>query len=91
MNIRKKLRAKKLIRHQMLEIGAELIHQTRPKEGPRKILNATVIDITPGIKKGSKSHIFIRYDGKIYQSISAAARAASGYTVDGWDYWKIQK
>jgi len=75
----------------MLDIGEELIHQTRPKHGPSKILDATVIDITPGIKRGANNHIFIRYDGKIYQSISAAARAASGYTVDGWDYWKIQK
>jgi len=72
----------KKIQHEMPVIGTKLIHKTRRKGEVSKQIVANVVET------GSKNKMGILYNGQIYKTMSAAARAAGGYMVDGWIYWK---
>ena len=76
---------KKFIKHEMPPFGTVLVHKTRPKQGESTKLFAKVV------KTDSKNGVGILCDGKIYRSMTAAARVAGGYIVDGWNYWKNDK
>ena len=39
----------------------------------------------------TKSGIGILYRGKIYSSMSAAAMAATGHSINGWIFWRVDQ
>jgi len=80
-----KVRSQKIMPHKMPPAGTVLVHKTRPRSGKGVILYAKVVQMSP------ESGIGIFYSGQIYKTMSAAARAAGGYMVDGWLYWKQEK
>jgi len=70
------------IQHVFPRIGTVLRHETRRK-GVKNILLAKIV------KTDSKTGKGILYGDKIYDNMTDAARAAGGYSVNGWVYWKI--
>jgi len=73
------------IQHTMPPIGTILMHQTRGKGAENQILFAEIV------KADNRAGVGILYDKKIYGTMSAAAYAAGGYSVDGWMYWKVKR
>ena len=39
--------------------------------------------------KSQTSHRAIKYDGKLYSSMTAAAKAITNQSVNGWRFWKF--
>ncbi len=62
-----------LIHSGRLPVGSVLVHVERKKE----TVEATVV--AGGVK--------VR--GRVYPSVSTAARAVAIYSVNGWNYWKL--
>ena len=75
---------RKIIQHVLPPVGTVLRHEIRRKGG-NNILLAKIV------KTDSKAGKGILYDDKIYDNMTTAARAAGGYVVNGWVYWKIEK
>lgn len=65
-----------LVRQGRLKPGAKLIHKARRFK--ERNVSAAVVE-------GGA----IRYAGKTYRSLSAAASAVTGKPADGWTFWRI--
>ena len=63
-----------LVRSGRLKTGAVLYHD--PRRNPDRAAEATV------------QSDGVRLRGKTYRSLSTAARAITGYAVNGWTLWK---
>jgi hypothetical protein len=72
------------MQHVIPSVGTILIHKTRLKGTKCKTLYATIVETQ------TKTGISVLHGKKIYNSMTAAARAAGGYRVNGWTYWKIE-
>lgn len=65
--------------HQMPPAGTRLRGKTKGQE-----FHAEVVELSNG-----KAGVGILFKGKVYRSMSGAARAATGHSVDGWLFWKV--
>lgn len=80
--------------HEVFDIGVEY---GKAGKVHRKLLH--VVDVGTQIESTSPSHganatvegTGIRYDGELYNSLSAAAKAVTGDdTADGWSFWGLR-
>lgn len=57
---------------------------------PGTILAATLKDQTfsASVVAESEGKPEVEFDGRRYPSLSAAGKAAAGYSVNGWRFWK---
>ncbi len=67
--------------NQLPGIGTNLIAFKRKPN--RSIVRATIV-AHPDSARGSA----VLFDGKVYDSLTSAARAATGYETNGWLWWK---
>ena len=73
---------KKKIKRELPAIGTELFHFYYGK----------IIQTAKIVKDGSSlSGKALDFNGKKYESLSAAAGAITGKSVNGWIFWKINK
>ena len=65
-------------------VGEVLVHRFRLREGD---IRAEVVSVDPETRSVS-----VKMNGKVYASLSAAAKAAGGGTSqNGWTYWGLKK
>lgn len=62
--------------------GERLIHKFRRQAG-----EAVAEVVSVNVESGN---ITVRYDGKNYGSLSAAAKSASGFESNGWIFWGLK-
>ena len=62
--------------------GDSLVHKFR-----RHLGEAVAEVVSVDVEKGK---ITVRYEGKLYSSLSAAAKSASGFEYNGWIYWGLK-
>ncbi len=57
---------------------------------PGTVLTATLKGQTfsASVVAGSEGKPEVEFDGRRYPSLSAAGKAAAGYAVNGWRFWK---
>ena len=67
----------KKIKHEMPPVGTRLKGRTKGN------------DVYAEIVSREKDTVGILFNGVVYDSMSAAARAATGWSIDGWLFWKI--
>jgi hypothetical protein len=46
---------------------------------------ATVVDVNVETQR-----VVVKYNGKTYQSLSSAAKAATGHDTNGWVFWGLE-
>ena len=65
-------------------VGEVLVHRFRLREGD---IRAEVVSVDPETRSVS-----VKMNGKVYASLSAAAKTAAGGTSqNGWIYWGLKK
>ena len=69
-------RRRRVIKHEMPPIGTRLKGRTRGQD-----VYAEIVSVG--------DRIGILFDNKVYTSMSAAAKAATGNSTDGWLFWKV--
>ena len=78
MNVHRSKKTRRKVEHEMPPVGTRLRGQTK---GQQVFASIVVAD--------TKSGVGILFDGVVYRSMSAAARAATGNSTDGWLFWKL--
>lgn len=73
----KKSRTRHKIQHKIPPVGAKLAGRTRGQYVFAEVVQAE-----------TKTSVGILFDGTVYESMSGAARAATGYSINGWVFWK---
>lgn len=74
-----KKRIRQKITHEMPPVGTRLRGKVRGREVYAEIIS------NPESKAGKS----ILFEGNIYHSMTAAAQAVTGYSVNGWRFWEI--
>jgi len=74
-----KKRIRRRIAHDMPPSGTRLKGRYKGRDEYAKVVEHA----------GTKSGIGIHYRGKIYSSMSAAAREATGQSINGWIFWRV--
>jgi hypothetical protein len=64
-----------LIRIGRLPAGSRIVHKGR-RQSERDV-------------EATAEHDGVHLEGKVYRSLSSAARAAAGHAVNGWVYWRL--
>ena len=67
--------------HDMPPLGTQLRGRTKGKDVYAQVVS------DPATKTG----LGILFECKSYRSMSGAARAATGHSVNGWQFWKVHK
>ena len=74
-----KKRVRRRITHDMPPLGTRLKSRTKGREEYAEVVEDAK----------AKSGIRILFRGKIYSSLSAAAREATGHSTNGWNFWRV--
>lgn len=69
------------VQHSMPEVGTELVGKYKAD-----IYKARIVNLSEG-----KNERGISYKGKIYPSMTAAAKSITGNSTNGWRFWKISR
>lgn len=71
---------RRLYNHELPPIGTKIVCRFKEKEYDALIVASSDSSLGKAIE----------FDGKLYFSLSSAARAITGFPTNGWRYWKWQ-
>ena len=69
--------------YRLPSLGERLIHRYRTRPGQ---IEAQVVSVSERPRRVSVS-----VEGSLYPSLSAAAKAVSGQSVNGWIFWGLKR